>query len=204
MLCPQWLVMHEARHPRFLRGRRHVGAAGPVHVAAGYGEVVMGIRNDRSIPVEWLLFRFSYDPETGLLTHRVGAKKGRPCGWPNGNGYIRIHIAGVKTYAHRVIMAMVDGVWPDVVDHVNGDRSDNRRENLRSCTSDENRCNTRGRSGRSYAPMKGVSIQRGGKYKARIYHGGREIYLGRFSNPDDAEAAVRAAAIKHHGEFAKW
>lgn len=80
----------------------------------------------------------SYDPETGLFERRV-ASRGRnggvgPCGHKRSDGYIEISLKGKRHYAHRLAFAMMGLPVPDLVDHVNRDRSDNRFCNLRPAT----------------------------------------------------------------------
>jgi hypothetical protein len=88
------------------------------------------------------------------------------------------------------------------VDHRNRSRLDNRRCNLRVCTSEENTHNSSkpctNRSG-----FKGVSWHRKGqKWQAHIRANRRNMYLGLFSDVEDAALAYDAAAREHHGEFA--
>lgn len=100
---------------------------------------------------------------------------------------------------HRLIMCPPPGM---VVDHVNGDPLDNRRGNLRVCTSQQNNRNAAGRRVKAVSAFKGVQLLRG-RYRARIRVGMADISLGYFS---DAEAAARAydrAAVEHFGDFAR-
>lgn len=59
------------------------------------------------------------------------------------DGYLNGSIFGRLYLAHRVLFAMRHGTWPEYIDHINGDRSDNRIENLRSVTRSENGCNAK-------------------------------------------------------------
>ena len=61
-----------------------------------------------------------------------------PVGYSNHNGYLRMNFLGSKYYVHRVIYFMHHGYWPTEVDHINGNRSDNRVENMRDVTREEN------------------------------------------------------------------
>jgi len=99
---------------------------------------------------------------------------------------------------HRQIMGDPKGM---VVDHINGDPSDNRRENLRVCSQEENTRN-RGHSKHNKIGIKGVFVHRG-RYRAQIRVKGRRIHLGDFDTPELAQSAYATAAIKHHGEFAR-
>lgn len=122
----------------------------------------------------------------------------------NGNGYaVRgVHIGGrkyKKIIMHRFIMKAEKG---EFVDHINGDKSDNRKENLRIATSQQNSMNiglrTNNKSG-----YKGVRYEaRRGKWKAEIKKDYRNIFLGYFDNKHDAARAYNEGAKKYHGEFA--
>jgi hypothetical protein len=109
-----------------------------------------------------------------------------------------------RTYpAHRVIWAIVHGVWPTgEVDHKNGIRTDNRLENLRLCTSQENAWNRRACGGA--VGLKGVYLRESGKYRAQIHSQGRFFHLGTFETPEEAHAAYCAAANTMFGEFARF
>ncbi len=113
-------------------------------------------------------------------------------------------IAGEKCLAHRAVWAVHSGRWPEnQIDHINGDKTDNRIANLREATHAENLQNSR-RPSRNTSGFKGVCFDRSrGKWMARIHADGRDRMLGRFDTPEEAHAAYRAAAEKHHGEFAR-
>jgi hypothetical protein len=101
---------------------------------------------------------------------------------------------------HRLLTSAPNGV---MVDHVNGDRLDNRRVNLRLCTNSQNQANRQ--VVRGLSPFKGVTWQRRpdgrGFWNAKIAVGGKTAYLGRFDTDLQAAAAYNAAAIKAFGEF---
>ncbi len=104
------------------------------------------------------------------------------------------------TYMHRLVMGAGRG---QMVDHINGDGLDNRRENLRFCTNGQNQMNRRVAVATS--GFKGVTahLQSPGKYSANIHVNGRKIYLGIFNDPVVAAAAYDEAAVRYFGEFAK-
>lgn len=106
---------------------------------------------------------------------------------------------------HRVI-AQLMGLNPNglEVDHVNGDKLDNRDENLRVATHAQNSKNkTRKRTDGTSSKFKGVSWdKRAGKWHARIMSGAVAVHLGRFEKEQDAANAYAVAAVRLHGEFA--
>jgi hypothetical protein len=123
-----------------------------------------------------------------------------------GPGYVGTKIAAdgrkVSLYLHRLIMENV--LQPGQhVDHVNGDRLDNRRANLRPATPGQNMANSGSKIGSS-SQYKGVSFRKDtGKYRASIQVNGATNHLGTFENEDDAARAYDAAALQTWGEFAK-
>ena len=91
---------------------------------------------------------------------------------------------------------------PNVVDHINNNRCDNRKANLRVCTQHQNsmNCATPINNTSGY---KGVSwSKRKNKWRAYIKYNYKQIYLGLYNNKTDAAKAYNEAAIKYFGEFA--
>lgn len=97
---------------------------------------------------------------------------------------------------HRLLMKARDG---DIVDHVNGDKLDNRKLNLRICNISQNNanCHTKNKGG-----YKGVGCI-GKKFRASISINGKFLHLGMFDTKELAAKAYNVAAIKQFGEFAK-
>ena len=87
------------------------------------------------------------------------------------------------------------------VDHIDGNGLDNRRRNLRAATSSKNQMN-RGMDSDNTSGFKGVHRIRL-RWAAQIGADGRKIFLGSFATPQEAARAYDAAAVLHHGEFAR-
>lgn len=101
---------------------------------------------------------------------------------------------------HRLILGAKLG---QSVDHVNGDGLDNRRENLRLCTQAQNMRNTRLRSNNT-SGYKGVSWDKHRNYwTARIKVNGHYLYLGRFTNKEEAAKIYNEYAMKYFKDFAR-
>ena len=102
---------------------------------------------------------------------------------------------------HRFLLKVPKGV---MVDHRNGDKLDNRRENLRLCDNSKNQANRH--KVRGMSQFKGVTWQKrkdgGGYWKAQLVVNGVLHYLGSHKTDLEAAAAYNAAASKHFGEFA--
>jgi hypothetical protein len=89
---------------------------------------------------------FDYDRETGELHWRVARNGRMRVGQLAGtwsNGYISINVDGRKIYAHRIVWLLCKGEWPtNYIDHINGNKADNRIENLRDVSASDNIRNT--------------------------------------------------------------
>jgi hypothetical protein len=89
------------------------------------------------------------------------------------------------------------------VDHINGDKLDNRRANLRVATKTQQRQNQRV-TRRNTSGFKGVSrISSTGRWRARIKVSGRQMPCGVYATAESAALAYDAAAREYFGEFAR-
>lgn len=143
----------------------------------------------------------TYDPVTGVLTRK---SDGVVLGSPHSGGYLRTGLAGNQYYLHRLIWLYMTGAWPDnLVDHDNTIRSDNRWDNLRPATDEQNQHNRKIDS-RNTSGVKGVCWStHHGKWKASLTAYGKRKYLGYFDALQDASVAISLARKQLHGEFAR-
>lgn len=104
-----------------------------------------------------------------------------------------------KIYMHRQIARCVED---QIVDHISGDKLDNRRGNLRICTTAQNVRNCCV-SKNNKLGVKGVSLSMGKYYMARVFHEGRVKFCKRFKTIEEAKSAYDFHAKLHHGEFSR-
>lgn len=149
-----------------------------------------------------------YDSGTGVFRWLVAPGKrsdlkGAVAGSPQYQGYICICVDFQKHRAHRLAWLYMTGAWPDAhIDHINGDKGDNRFANLRGATKAQNEMN-KGLRCHNTSGATGVYWSRAaGKWQAYIRIDGRSRYLGVYQNIDDAKAARREAEIALFGEYA--
>jgi hypothetical protein len=154
-------------------------------------------------PLERLEYLCLYNPITGMVTWKISERKrraGKAVGTLNAGGYLVCSIDGSLFYVHRIAWALATGSIDCElqIDHINGNRSDNRLGNLRLCDNAQNNWNKPGKT------FKGAYLdKRDGRWDAKIRVRGREIHLGRFSTPELAHMAYCKAAAELHGDFAR-
>lgn len=162
----------------------------------------------RQLTAERLREVLHYDPETGVftwITPRPGTSPGRLAG-TIADGYRQIEIDYKLFRAGRLAFLYMTGAFPErglCVDHINGNRSDDRWENLRLATPLQNSRN-RGRCRRNKSGKVGVSLgQKAGTWDATITIANRTRKIGTFACLGEAIEA-RCEAERHwFGEFAR-
>ena len=153
---------------------------------------------------------FDYDPESGDLRWKTRAARcvtvGAKAGTLKRDGYVQVTVKKKCYQAHRVAWTVVHGIWPGSdIDHMNGDRSDNRLANLRCVTREENMQNQRRahRSNKSSGILGVHFYARTGRWKATIYVNGKNRFLGYHATADEAATAyARAKEALHSGYLA--
>lgn len=151
----------------------------------------------------------SYDPETGVLTWKIrvarNIKAGYEAGSINSSGYrnISISINGKRKSlkAHRISWFIYYNEMPNVMDHINEIKDDNRIINLRSCTNQENQFNRR-KPRNNTSGFKGVYLKdSNGKYVAQININGKRRCLGLFDTAEEASEIYQQKAMELHGDY---
>lgn len=141
-----------------------------------------------------------YDEMTGVFAWRKdrGGRKfdGEPAGSLDANGYITITVCGNRFFAHRLAWFYLHRKWPQqYIDHINGNRSDNRIANLRDVSCHQNCQNISLISKNNATGVTGVSVQ-GKKYRAELQFQGARYDLGMFSTIEEAGKAYVAAKVR--------
>lgn len=158
-----------------------------------------------ALAVNAIKAKLSYNPETGEFSRLVRCGKytgGTLAGSLNkskGQGYIIISINGKMYRAHRLAWLFVYGTLPPKgfeIDHINGNRADNRLANLRLATRSQNNANGRRRVDNK-SGLRGVSPFRGTRWRVTI----NNRHVGVFKTKEAAAAAYADCAREAHGEF---
>ena len=152
--------------------------------------------------------KLNYDELTGIFTwinsENPKIKNGDVAGSVNRNGYCYIGLYGEVYRAHRLAWLYITGKNPTAqIDHINGNKADNRFENLREAS---NLKNTRNRNlnSNNKSGYRGVSwASHANKWVAHAMSKGKRKKLGYFDTALQASKAFQAYAKRNHGKFYK-
>jgi len=165
---------------------------------------------DMKLTQKYLKEILFYNVYSGMFTWRkrthpnsrveIGAIAGS---FAHKSGYVYIKILGRLYAAHRLAYLHETGSWPKgEVDHINGNKWNNKWFNLRECTRSENMGN-QGKRGRNKSGYKGVCWHRAvSKWYAQIGHNNKNIYLGVYDDIKDAARAYNSKALELFGDYA--
>jgi len=145
-----------------------------------------------------------FEYKDGELFSKVGRgklKKGQKIGCVNGKGYKQTLYKGKIYTIHRIIFLMQHGNLPKFIDHIDGNRTNNRIENLREATHQQN-CWNMSFSTRNSSGIKGVSWNKQRKqWIAQVGINGKPMYFGGYKDLELAELVVQMAREKYHGKY---
>ena len=156
-------------------------------------------------PIPTTVADFFYIKE-GVIYNKTNrgprAKKDQPSGTVNVCGYIIININRTLYLAHRIAWFLYYGEQPpNTIDHIDGDRTNNKKENLRECTQQENMYNQKIPKNNT-SGVKGVTWNRDrNKWRAYIYINGKRKHIGYYTCIKEAEQVVRKEREQYHREF---
>jgi hypothetical protein len=129
-----------------------------------------------------------YKPETGLFYRKV--KPEQSIGITTKSGYVVFRVKKKLQYAHRIAFFISFGYEPNMVDHINRNRSDNRLVNLREADATLNAQNSKG-----YGATKPKHTK---KWASAITCNRKRIHLGYFDSAEEANKAYLLAKQKYH------
>lgn len=144
-----------------------------------------------------------YSQETGIFTKILKSSGAiKIIGHQDVRGYIYIRLNRKKYSAHRLAWLYVYGYMPkELIDHINGIKSDNRISNLREATSQQNNLNTKLSTRNKYG-AKGVHFNKlTNKWMAQSKLNGTYFYLGSHNLKEEAILAYENFAKEKHGQF---
>jgi len=120
---------------------------------------------------------------------------------PNRFGHLRANIKGQNYFVHRIVFLMHHGYLPKQIDHIDGNPTNNKIDNLREVSLSQNAWN-RNANTNSMSNIKGVRLHKCGKYQVRLQVNNKSMHLGLYADLELAELVVTEARNKFHGVYA--
>jgi len=151
-----------------------------------------------------------YNPETGVFTRIESNRKdrlGKQPGSRNTKGHVQIRLDGTLYVAHRLAWLYMTGKFPtNQIDHIDGDKTNNKIVNLREATNKQNQENVPLQVNNT-SGYRGVSFNKPTrKFRAYVCHNRQQITLGFFKTAEEAALMAKDARDRlfthHHTEYA--
>ncbi len=157
----------------------------------------------KDITAERLRELFHYNPDTGIFTRRVtrgSGKAGCVVGTFNGH-YLQFCVDRNQALAHRLAWLYVHGEWPKrQIDHIDGDKRNNRLSNLRDVTANQNQQNRHGVDPRNRLGVANVCAVRHGRkrFSVTVTANNKTVFNARFLTLEEAQQAAEQARAMYY------
>lgn len=166
-------------------------------------------KRNTKLTQEFLHEFLDYNSETGIFLWKkrrgcIPAGCEPRCVHKHGYKIVCLTVGGAykKYLSHRLAWFYVHGIWPEGdIDHINGDKADNRIINLRDVTRVQNMANAKSHKN-TKSGLKGISRE-DTAWKAQFTVNGKKIRVGRFKTKEEAYIAYCEAVKRINGEFAR-
>lgn len=149
-----------------------------------------------------MLFNYDNGKLLWKKTTSNRAKVGSEAGSIQGRGYLAVGVNGTRYPVHKLIYLFHHGHMPEVVDHIDGNRLNNKIENLRGCTKAQNNMNTGSRKHNTSGCKNVFWVKSLSKWRVKVTAGKKQKYFGVYDDKELAELIAIEARNKHHGQFA--
>jgi hypothetical protein len=142
----------------------------------------------------------------GQLFWRTGGRGRRsgPAGCLGKSGYTTVRLGNARYRAHRLIWKWHYGNEPALIDHIDGDKGNNRIENLRECTPSQNSANTKKRRDNKSGVKSVCWIESRKRWRVCVTANGRRYYGGYFEDIESAQQRARELRLSLHENFARF
>ena len=155
---------------------------------------------------EFLKAVLNYDQDTGIFTWKVSPARqvfsGDIAGTKRKDEYIQIKVDNELILSHRLAWIYMYGYLPKYIDHINGQRDDNRITNIREVSNQQNSLNSK-ISKNNTSGIKGVYWDKNrNKWAVRLFVNGKCKFFKRFDDMDLAKLVIEEVRNKYHGKYA--
>jgi len=160
---------------------------------------------DGVIMITQELLHTIFEYKDGCLYWKINhknAKKGSEIKAKSSHGYKVVTVNGKQHKVHRIIWQMNYGNLPKLIDHIDGNKENNKLCNLRPASVQQNQCNRKLQSNNTSGVKNVVYDRFRDKWKVQIVSNGKLISIGRYDDLEAAELVAILAREKYHGNFA--